>query len=439
MTLPRGGLGEIITLKNVTILEGGLASVGTFTFSKDATNLTYQSMLNVANELPTYSDGEHIYTCPLASTDEEQRNDLRDIIAAKGWTMNFIKTSGEIISGNDYEASCVGTSHDTFTFDSATGALTLDWPTKSCGNPDNKSETTDFYTTYLANREIKSVGGSVPRLSNADQMFAGTSGSKGKITTCTFDNLDSLTSAQYMFNHNAMTSWNIDMPNLTNASYMFHYNTSLASFVANLDSLEVAEHTFRDCVLTEWTNELPKLKKGYEMFRFNPITEWNIDLPELNDGHNMFYNAGLTSWNGALPKLQQAYLMFYRCKFTSWNTELPTTLTNAQGMFYSSYLTSFDVELPNSITITNANSMFYNCQSLANVSFNNQVASGLTNCTNMFWHCSVLTTESCQNIVNMLPDVTGVSGTHNLGVQSVTNWTEEMTVAATAKGWTVTT
>ena len=572
---------NLTSLVNVTVDEGGLASVGTFTFSKDAVNLTYQSMLNVANELPTYSSGEHIYTCPVASTTITERNNIRNIVEPKGWNVKFLNTSGDEIIDEEVlpEVTCLGSEYDTSTFDAETGVLTLNWPTKSCGNTSNVIEGTN---AYFANykRQIKEVTGSVPELVTAGGSFytegmfndygltSVTLDSLGKVENATHmfstnqltswnialpdsltnasymfyenhltswdiplpDSLtnasgmfqynqlsswniplpDSLTNANYMFSHNQLTSWDIALPDLltnasnmfainqltswnaslpdslTNASYMFQYNQLSSWNIPLPDSLTDANYMFSSNQLTSWNialpdsltnasgmffnNRLPSwdiplpdtLTNASYMFQYNQLTSWNVPLPDtLTNAGGMFSNNQLTSWNVPLPDtLTNASSMFSSNQLTSWNVPLPDTLTNAGHMFSSNQLTSWNVPLPDSLiyvdnmfrnnqltswdiplpdSLTNASGMFSGNTTLTDVSFNNQVASGLTNCTDMFQNCKALTTESCQNIVNMLPDVTNVSGTHTLGVQGVTNWTEEMTTAATAKGWTVTT
>ena len=82
--------GELQALTNISIISGGLNSVETFAFSANANNLTYQSMLNVANALPSYESGTHTYTCPINETTEEERTNITNIVEAKGWTMNFV-------------------------------------------------------------------------------------------------------------------------------------------------------------------------------------------------------------------------------------------------------------------------------------------------------------------------------------------------------------
>ena len=78
-----GGPGNVTTLENVTVLEGGLAACTSFNI-KNSTNLTDTSIQNIIDALPNYSGTETsaLVTFPSGRLSTEQQ----EAITAKGWT-----------------------------------------------------------------------------------------------------------------------------------------------------------------------------------------------------------------------------------------------------------------------------------------------------------------------------------------------------------------
>ena len=78
-----GGLGNITTLENITILEGGLAFCTSFNI-KNSTNLTDASIQNIIDALPDYSGTETsaLVSFPPDRLTTEQQTQLSN----KGWT-----------------------------------------------------------------------------------------------------------------------------------------------------------------------------------------------------------------------------------------------------------------------------------------------------------------------------------------------------------------
>lgn len=132
--------------------------------------------------------------------------------------------------------------------------------------------------------------------------------------------------------------------------------------------------------------------------------------------------------------------MFYNCtSLTEWTVDLPSRLADASSMFRGcTGLTEWNVELPSGLTT--AFSMFSGCTGLTEWTV--ELPSGLINASSMFAYCK-LNKASVQRIVNSIPDVREVSGTHNItiGIDSTQITQAEQDAFDTTivgKGWTVT-
>ena len=349
-------LGEINSLVNLTIIEGGLDSVENFTFNSKNNVLTYESMLNVANALPSYEDGEHVYTCPINNTSYTERNTIREIAESKGWTVKFVDYSGSEIE--EAKISCEGTDYDNTIIDN--NELIFDWPTKTCGEPENNNS---LSPAYFYNYSPSSASGYLGELISADRMFLYDATGSTKLALKTplvafnVSDLDNLETAVSMFKDNNLQTWNIDLPKLNNGSYMF-YGNDLMNWNIDLPKLNNGSYMFYGNNIVSYGSNLPLLTDGSYMFYGNDLINWDIDLPKLINGSYMFYNNGIENWSNDMPNLTDGSYMFYGNNIVSCESDLPK-LINGSYMFYNNSIENWDNDMPN---LTNGSYMFYNNQ-----------------------------------------------------------------------------
>ena len=117
------------------------------------------------------------------------------------------------------------------------------------------------------------------------------------------------------YNEQLLTEWTTPLPNLVVGSGMFATCSSLKSFSGNLNSLQTADSMFESTSLELFAIDLPFLELGSAMFVNSSLKKFSGQLPRLTDGIAMFNNCtSLTSFTSALPSLANGIVMFSGCK-----------------------------------------------------------------------------------------------------------------------------
>ena len=240
-----------------------------------------------------------------------------------------------------------------YTFDSATGALTLNWGEFNRNNKWGEDVPARAVKSVAATAEVRFTG-------DCYNLFSG-------FSNCTSISLDSVntqnvTDMNHMFNHcSALTAldlsgWNTQ--SVTNMSWMFYYCQALTSL--NLAGWNTQNVTDMDYVFS-----------GCSALTALDLSEWNTQSVTSMQG--MFRNCkALTTLNIA-----------------GWNTQ---SVTDMSGMFRGcEALTALDIAGWNTQSVTNMNNMFNGCSSLAAIYAGTDWATvSLTSSTDMFAGCTNL-------------------------------------------------
>jgi len=268
--------------------------------------------------------------------------------------------NGTAIEGNTFEMPLndatvtVELQELRYTYDSATGALTL---LRGEFNKDNK------WGNDVPATAVKSVTATseVSFTGDCSQLFY-------NFESCermdlNHVNTSAMTSACEMFMQcEALTTLNISSWNtsaVTNMSSMFYYCSSMKSFDIsgwNTASVTSMESMFSYCTSLTSLN----------------ISSWNTSAVTNMTGM-FFYCSSMKSFD-----------------ISGWNT---ASVTSMESMFsFCDSLTSLDLSVWNMGNVTNLSEMFYYCSSMTSINISGWNTTNVTNMSGMFENCTGLTT-----------------------------------------------
>ena len=268
--------------------------------------------------------------------------------------------NGTAIDGNTFEMplndvtiTATVTDPPRYTYDSATGELTLLWGEFNKDNKWGNDVPATAVKSVTATSEVSFTG-------DCSQLFYNFESCESM--DLNHVNTSAMTSACEMFMQcEALTTLNIsswNTGNVTNMGGMFYYCSSMKSFDItgwNTASVTSMESMFSYC------DSLTSLD----------ISSWNTSAV-TNMSSMFYYCSNMKSFD-----------------ITGWNT---ASVTSMESMFaFCTSLTSLDLSGWNMGNVTNLSEMFYYCSSMTSINISGWNTTNVTNMSGMFVRCTGLT------------------------------------------------
>ena len=295
--------------------------------------------------------------------------------------------NGTAIDGNTFEMplndvtiTATVTDPPRYTYDSATGELTLLWGEFNKDNKWGNDVPATAVKSVTATSEVSFTG-------DCSQLFYNFESCESM--DLNHVNTSAMTSACEMFMQcEALTTLNISSWNtsaVTNMSSMFYYCSNMKSFDItgwNTASVTSMESMFSYC------DSLTSLD----------ISSWNTSA--VTNMSSMFYYCSsmksfdISGWNTASVTSMESMFAFCTSltslNLSGWNMG---NVTNLSEMFYyCSSMTSINISGWNTTNVTNMSGMFVRCTGLTSLDLSGWDTGNVTNMYEMFSACSNLTT-----------------------------------------------
>ena len=326
-----------------------------------------------------------------------------------------------------------------YTFDSTTGALTLNWGEFNRYNKWGSEVTGSAVTSVTATDEVSFTGDCYQLFYNFTSC---TSMDLTDVNTANVSNMSTMFDGCRSLQSLNISGWNT--ANVTNMSNMFYGCRSLQSL--NISGWNTANVSY-----------MRNMFYGCSGLQSLDLSGWNTanvtDMKYMFHGCLGLQSLDLSGWSTA--KVTDMYHMFSGCSglqsldLSGWST---AKVTNMQHMFYlCRSLQSLDLSGWNTAKVTNMSHMFYDCSGLQSLDLSDWSTANVTDMSNMFRNCSGLqsldlsdwSTAKVTNMSNMFFNCTGlqslnISGWNTANVTDMSNMFRSCTNLATiyvGGGW----